>query len=126
MREIDEGFIGRVYRTSAVVWAVGVAVSWSLAGSAAALGWTVGSALSMGVLRGFEWVARRSFVPGANNPRRDFTRFAIVKLPIILLVLTGFVLLGGRSFAAVAAFCAGVILTQAVIVLKALGLMIGR
>jgi len=121
---IDEGFLGRVYRTSAVVWAIGTAISWGVAGPAAAVGWTVGSALSMGVLRGFEWMARRSFVPGAHETRRDFARFSIVKLPIILLVLVGVVLIGGRSFEPIAAFCAGIILTQAVIVLKALGLVI--
>ena len=124
--EIDEGFLGRVYRTSAVLWAIGTAISWGIAGLPAAAGWTVGSALSMGVLWGFERMARRSFTPGAHDARRHFARFSAVKLPIILVVLLGIVPIGGRSFAAIAAFCAGVILTQAVIVLKALGLVIVR
>ena len=124
--EIDDGFLGRVYRTSAVLWAIGTAISWGLAGLPAAVGWTVGSALSMGVLRGFEWMVRRSFVPGTPNAQRNFSRFHVAKLPIILVVIAGVVLIGGRSFELIAAFCAGIILTQAVIVLKALGLVIVR
>ncbi|MCX8052375.1 MAG: hypothetical protein N3B12_01075 [Armatimonadetes bacterium] len=123
---IDEGFLGRVYRTSAFLWAIGTLVSWNLGGLPAAAGWTVGSALSIGVLRGFEQLANRYFVPGSKYSRRDFARFSAAKLPIILLVLVGLVLIGGRSFEAIAAFCAGVILTQAVIVLKALGILIVR
>jgi hypothetical protein len=121
---IDEGFLGRVYRTSVVVWAIGTAISWGVGGLPAAAGWTIGSALSMGLLRGFERMARRSFVPGAEQAHRDFGRFSAAKLPIILVVLVGVVVIGGRSFELIAAFCAGVILTQAVIVLKALGLVI--
>ena len=121
---IDLRFISRVYPASVIVWAIGVAVSWRLGGFAAAAGWTAGSALSMGVLWGFEWIARRSFAPGSPNAQRDFVRFCAVKLPIILLALVAVVLVGGRSFAAVAAFCAGVVLTQTVIVLKVLGLIV--
>jgi len=124
--EIDEGFIRRVYVTSAVVWAVGVWVAWRIGGVGAAAGWTAGSAVSFGVLRSFEWIAQRVFVPGAADAKRDFVRFSLVKLPIIALVLMGVVLIGGRSFALVAAFCAGVLLTQAVVVLKALGMLVAE
>jgi len=121
---IDDGFLGRVYRTSAVVWAIGTAVSWWVAGPSAAAGWTAGSALSIGLLRGFELVARRSFVPGAREAHRDLVRFSAAKLPIILVVLAGVILIGGKSPRAIIGFCAGVILAQAVIVLKAFGLLI--
>ena len=122
-RETDEGFVGQVYRTSAVVWAVGVACWWGALGFPAAAGWTVGSALSMGVLRGFEWLARGSFVPGSTTAKRDFTKFAAIKLPIVVLVLAAVVLIGGRSLSVISAFCAGVILTQTVILLRTIGAM---
>ena len=123
-REIDEGFIGRVYRTSIVVWAVGVVCWWGTLGFPAAAGWTVGSALSMGALRGFEWLALGSFVPGSTTAKRDFTKFAVIKLPIVVLILAAVVLIGGRSLPVISAFCAGVILTQTVILLKTIGAMI--
>ncbi len=73
-----------------------------------------------------EWLVLRSFAPGVPDGRREFSRFHLARLPILLALIAGVVLIGGRSFAAVAAFCAGVVLTQSVIVLKALGLMILR
>ncbi|MGC8861482.1 MAG: hypothetical protein ACP5R5_01760 [Armatimonadota bacterium] len=121
---IDEGFLGRVYRTSVVVWAIGTGLSCGIAGLPAAAGWTCGSILSVGLLRAFELMARQYLATGADTGKRSFGRFSAVKLPIILLVLVGVVLVGGRKPEVIAAFCAGTVLTQAVIVSKALGLYI--
>ena len=120
---MDEGFLGRVYRTSAYVWAFVALLLLSLAGWPAAAGWTVGSALSLGVLRSLEVVIRRSFVPGVPNARGSLTKLSVVKLPLILLVLGLVVWLGRNSFAFIIAFCAGVVLTQTVIFLKVLGML---
>lgn len=122
--EIDDNFIKRTYRTSGYVWAIGVLASWAIAGAYAAVGWTLGAAVSVGILRSLEWIVRRAFVPGASDARGDLARFSLVKLVVVAAVLAGIVLLGGRSFALVVAFCAGVVLTQAVIFLKVLGMLI--
>jgi len=122
--EIDGAFIKRVYRTSAFVWAFGVPAAWCVAGPLAAIGWTLGSGVSFGILWSLEWIVRRVFVPGAVGARRDLARFSILKLVALAVVLIGVVGLGGRSFSLIVGFCAGVVLTQAVIFLKVVGKLI--
>jgi hypothetical protein len=138
MMEIDDAFIRRVYKTSAYLWAFGVFVwiclwqgilarGWVLSsnwGLLAALGWTLGSAVSVGTLWSLSWIIRRAFVPGNIEAKRNLGKFSLVKLVVITLVLAGIVRFGGRSFALVGAFCAGVVLTQGVIFLKVLGMLI--
>jgi len=62
-------------------------------------------------------------VPGADKAKREFAKFSLLKLALIVMMLIGVVLVGGRSFAFVGAFCAGLLLAQAVIVAKALGML---
>jgi len=119
---IDEGFIGRVYKSSAYLAAIGVGVCWMMGGPYAAAGWTVGALVSTGILASLEWVIRRSFVPGATRARSTLAKFSLAKLPLVLLVLGLVVWLGRLSTAFLVAFCAGVLLTQTVITMKALGI----
>lgn len=122
--EIDEVFIAQVYKTSACVWAIGLVIclaTWQLE---AAAGWTVGAALSMATLRSLEWIVRRCFVPGQTKAKASLARFSLIKLIAVAAVLSGVVLLGGRSFVVVGVFCAGVILTQAVIFAKAVKIVV--
>ena len=121
---IDEQFIRRVYTSSAYLWGFGFLVCWAVSGLGAAGGWTLGSALSIGILRSLEWIIRRSFVPGAPNARRALTRFSLLKLPMVLLVLMLAIWTAKSSFAFIVAFCAGVVLTQSVIFLKVLGTLV--
>ena len=122
--KIDEGFIARVYRTSAYVWAFGAMVAWSVAGPYAALGWTVGSAISVGLLVAIEWIVRRAVRPGNLRAKKVLTNAALLHWPIILMLLAAAVWLGGRRVAYIIAFAAGLGLVQAVIVLKAIGIFI--
>ncbi len=122
----DQGEFGRVYLFAIVAWALGLLVGWPILGFAAAGGWTAGSWLSIGVLKAFEWMVRKTFVPGAADASKEFTRFLVLKLPIILVVVSIVVLAWGRSLPAIAAFCAGILLTQTVIVVKSVVEMIGR
>lgn len=122
--QIDEAFIGRVYKTSAYIWAFGLAVCLICGQYYAAIGWTIGAGVSVGIMRSLEWVVRRSFVPGNNGARAELAKVSIVKLLIIAAILSVIIIAGGRSFALVAGFCAGLILTQAVIVLKVLGMLV--
>jgi len=116
----DDGFLAGVYRTSGILWLIGVGVFAAFRSWSGVAGWTVGSAVSVGVVRSLEVVIRRSFVPGAAKPKRDLSRLSLAKLPVVILVLIGIVLLGGRDLALVGAFCAGVVLVQSAIVLNTL------
>ena len=119
--EIDQAFFGRVYRTSAFLWALGVLVCFAAFGWKAAAGWTVGSAVSFGILRSLEWGIRRFFVPDNAGAQGQLAKLSIVKLFGLLAVLVVVVLLGGKSFAFIGAFCIGILLTQSVICFKVLG-----
>lgn len=121
---IDEGFLGRVYRTSGVVWAFGLLVSWSIAGLHAAFGWTFGSAISVGVLAGIEWIVRKAVRPGNLRAKKALTNAAVLHWPIILGIMALAIWLSGRRVTYIVAFVAGLGLTQVVIVLKTVGAML--
>lgn len=123
---VDEGFIRRVYTTSAYVWAFGLLTSWSVSGFHAAVGWTVGSAVSLGLLRGIEWFIRGTVRPGNSGARRSLPLIALLHWPVLIAVLAGAVWLGRGRYSYIVAFCAGLVLTQAVIVLKVVGMLINQ
>ena len=122
--KIDECFIARVCKTSVVVWAFGVMVSWSVAGPYAALGWTVGSGISVGVLAAIDWIVRRTVRPGDTKAGGKLMKAAALHWPIILVLLAAAVWLSGRRVTYLIAFAAGLGLAQAVIFLKAVGVLI--
>jgi hypothetical protein len=117
----DEDFIARVCRTSVVVWAFGAMAAWCVAGPYAALGWTFGSAISVGLLAAIDWMVRRTMRPGDARAGKKLMKAAALHWPIILMLLAGAVYLSGRRVAYIVAFVAGLGLAQAVIVLKAVG-----
>lgn len=121
---IDEGFLGRVYKTSAIVWAFGALVTWSVAGLHAAAGWTFGSAISVGLLAGIEWIVRKAVTPGNLRAKKALTNVAALHWPIILAVMALAIWLSGRRIPYLVAFIAGLGLAQVVIVLKAVGVVI--
>ena len=124
--EIDEAFVARVYRTSAVVWAFGALAFASAWNWQSALGWTIGSAVSFGVLWSLSWVIRRVMVPGVDprSAKTALLKFSLLQIPGIVAVMAGMVLLGGRSFPLILGFFFGVVLTQGVIFLKVIGILI--
>ena len=119
---IDEGFIRRTYRTSLVVWGTGVLIFLIRQWWYAAIGFTVGSAVSLGILASLERVIRRTVVPGATGVDKTLAKVGIVKLLIIVVVIIGVVIT--RRFDLILAFCAGVGLTQVVMFLKVIGLLL--
>ena len=120
----DEGFLGRVYRTCVYVWAFGALAAWGYFGPHAALGWTFGSAISVGLLYAIEWIVRKTVTPGNLRAKKVLTTIAALHWPIILAIMALAVWLSGRRIAYLIAFSAGLGLTQAVIVLKTVGAMI--
>jgi hypothetical protein len=121
---IDEGFLGRVYKTSVVIWAFGALAIWSLSGWHTALGWTIGSAISVGLLAGIEWIVRRTIRPGNLRAKKALANVAALHWPIILAIMALAIWLSGRRIPYLIAFIAGLGLAQAVIVLKTLGVII--
>ncbi len=121
---IDEGFIKRTYKTSVIVWAI--ATLGIVAGERwyAALGFTLGAAVSMGVLASLSHIVRRLFVPGQAGAGRTLIKFGIVKLVAIAVIVTGVVMT--RRYDLIFGFCGGVILTQAVMFLKAIGITLNE
>jgi hypothetical protein len=117
----DEGFIGRVYRTCAYVWAFGALIAWSYGGLHTAFGWTFGSAISVGLLYGIERVVRKAVRPGNIGAKKYLAYVAALHWPIIVGIMALAVWLSGRRIAYLIAFIAGLGLTQVVIVLKAVG-----
>lgn len=124
--EIDEGFIRRVFITSGYVWAFGLLASWSMSGWRAAFGWTVGSALSVGLLRAIEWFVRSAIRPGHKAARKQLLIVAIIHWPALVAVLAGGLWLARGNFPYIVAFCAGLVLTQLIIVLKVVGMLVNQ
>jgi hypothetical protein len=122
--EIDEAFIGRVYRTSVYVWGLVALLMLSLGQWWAAIGWTLGSLTSVGVLWSIEWIVRRAFVPDNEKALGQFKSFTLIKLVAVLPILGLAAWCSSRSVASIFAFCAGVVLTQAVIFSKVVLMLI--
>ena len=121
---IDEGFIRRVYITSSYVFAFGLLASWSIAGMYAAAGWVVGSVISVGLLRAIEWFIRGTVRPDNTRAGASITVAALVHWPVLIGVLGAGIWLGRDNFPYIIAFCTGLVLTQAVIVLKVVGMLV--
>ncbi|NLN76714.1 MAG: hypothetical protein GX139_10440 [Armatimonadetes bacterium] len=121
---IDAGFIRRVYLTSSYVWFFGLLVSISVSGWRAALGWTIGSAISVGLLRAIEWFVGNTFRADSKRIRGVSLAAIALHWPVLIAALAGGIWLGRGHFPYIVAFCAGLVLTQAVIALKVVGMLI--
>ena len=124
--EINDRFIAGVYRSSIYAWGAGALLSVGVWGWIPALGWTVGAAVSVGTLCSTEWIVRRAFVPDNVAARAQLNRFSVLKLLALIATVSLVVLVGGRSFEFVLGFCAGAILTQAVICLRVVSGLVRR
>jgi len=123
---IDDGFVARIYKTSAVVGGIGLLASWRIGGPFASMGWAAGAILSIILLRVIEYAVKSCFAKDVLKPREKFARIFIIKLPLMIVVLGLAVWVGKFNVAFVAAFCVGLALAQVVIILKVLGLLISE
>lgn len=124
--EIDETFIKRTYRTSIFVWGFVALVLLSFMQLWAVAGWSLGSVVSMGVLWSLEHIIRKAFVPGNLKAQSELGKFSLMKIGVGLPILLIAVWAAKHSAPFIFAFCAGIVLTQAVIFLKVLGMLICR
>jgi hypothetical protein len=136
---LEAGFIGRVYRTSAVVYAIVSLYVWSYTGIAGFLGLTAGVAMALLSLRSIEWSAKRFLAAlgdGATGGRGDratgrnlavsprlvpWWGIALGKYLIFALLVAGIVRASEARSLNLIAFLGGFALVHAVIVLKAIG-----
>jgi len=114
-----EDLIAKSYRSIALAWII--AVSWCIALCKPwiALSITVGAALGMAVLLTFDLVVRRAFVPGAARPGRALLKLALLKYPLIGIIL--YWLVRWNRFDPLA-FCGGIVLVHFAVLVKAMGI----
>jgi hypothetical protein len=118
---LDEGFIGRTYRSCGWVLGLVLLFLWGLGKFQAMWSVAAGTALGLGVLRGFEWLTRSLVRPGQAPRPRPMVKVVALKLPAMALLIYGVVRSGWFDLAA---FAGGVALVQIVIFLKAVGLFL--
>ncbi|MBI4531907.1 MAG: ATP synthase subunit I [Candidatus Latescibacteria bacterium] len=117
--EIDEGFLGRVYRMSGAVGIFVVLLLWSYGYTHALLSFTIGAGISLAFLRGTEYIIRHYLVPGERKVRKTILIAFTIKL---LLLGAGLYVFVRTDWLNVIALAAGLGLAQAVMGLKALGI----
>lgn len=117
---MDEQFIRKVYRSTALAWAI--AVSWTLAFQKPwiALSMTLGTLLGTASLASNDWVVRRAFTSSVRRPRRVLLKVGLLKYPAIILALY-FVVTWHRTN--LPALVGGIALVYVAILAKALGIM---
>lgn len=126
MTTSQNSLLDGAYRTSAILWVLGAVALSALRCWGGLLGWTLGSVTSIGVVKSLEIAVRHNFAPGATNSQRKLTGVSLAKLPIIVLVLIGVVLIGGKDVALVGAFCAGVLVVQTAMLIESLRSLVAR
>jgi hypothetical protein len=121
--EIDVGFIGRVYRTSVIVYAIVSVYVLAHLGVPGWLGLTAGVGLALLSLRTIEWCAKRFLAPQDASRRRSFPWWgvAIGKYLVFAVIVAGIVRAAQVQYLNLFAFLGGFALVHAVIVLKAIG-----
>ena len=118
-----EDLIAKSYRSIALAWII--AASWCIALRKPWIGLsiTLGAALGTAVLLTFELVVRRAFVPGAAKPGRALVKLALLKYPLIGIIL--YWLVRWNRFDALA-FCGGIVLVHIAVLAKAMGIRLAR
>jgi hypothetical protein len=120
---LESGFIGRVYRTSVVVYAIVSLYVLAYVGVPGWLGLTAGVGLGLLSLRSIEWSAQRFLAPRDASARRSFPWWgvAIGKYLAFAVIVAVIVRAAQAQQLNLFAFLGGFALVHAVIVLKALG-----
>jgi len=114
----DQDFIRRTYRSIAITWAI--AMAWAVAFQKPwiALSITFGTILGTGILASFDWLVRRTFIPGAKSPGRALVKYSLLKYPLFCLALYWLVRWDKVNLPA---FCGGIVLVHFAIIMKVMG-----
>jgi hypothetical protein len=119
----DQDFIKKVYRSIVYAWAV--AMCWALAFQKPwiALSITMGTVIGTALLASCEHIVRRVIVSDAVRPRRALLKFALLKYPLIGIILYVSVRWDRVNLPA---FCGGIVLVHAAIIAKMIGIRIAE
>lgn len=115
----EQEFIKKTYRSVALAWII--AMSWCIALQRPwiALNVTLGAALGTAVLVTYDLVIRAAFVPGKTGAKRALLKLALVKYPLIGIILYWLVRWDRLHFLA---FCGGVVLVHFAVFAKLAGI----
>ena len=115
----EQELIKKTYRSVALAWII--AMSWCIAFQKPwiALNITFGTALGTALLVTYDRVIRAAFVPGKTGAKRALVKLALVKYPLIGIILYWLVRWDRFHFLA---FCGGIILVHFAIVAKLAGI----
>jgi hypothetical protein len=118
-----EELVSKSYRSIGAAW-IAAAIGCAALGKLwFAVNVTLGTALGSAVLLTFDLVIRRSFLPGVKRPGRALVRLALLKYPLIVIILYWMVRWDEfRPFA----FCGGFVLVHLAILGTAVGISLAE
>ena len=118
---MNEHFISKIYRSTVLAWALAMLWALVLGKPWIALSITLGTMVGTALLLTLDYTVRRAFVPEAKSPRRSLLIVALVKYPLIGLLL--YVLVRWNRVS-IPAFCGGIVLVHFAILAKLAGVRI--
>lgn len=121
--EVDDRFLWQVYRLSTILALLVAPILWAVYGFPSGLSFAIGSLFSLSAILSLEFVIRRVVKPGGTPKTKRWLGF--IALGKYTLIFVGFYFLMKANWLNVYTLAAGVGLVQVVIILKAVGLMMG-
>jgi hypothetical protein len=121
--EADDRFLRQIYRLSAILALLVTPMLWAVYGFPSGLSFAIGSLFSLSAILSLEFVIRRVVKPGGTPKTKRW--FGFIALGKYTLIFVGFYFLMKANWLNVYTLAAGVGLVQVVIILKAVGLMVG-
>jgi hypothetical protein len=121
--EVDDRFLWQVYRLSTILALLVAPILWAVYGFPSGLSFAIGSLFSLSAILSLEFVIRRVVKPGGTPKTKRW--FGFIALGKYTLIFVGFYFLMKANWLNVYTLAAGVGLVQVVIILKAVGLMVG-
>src|SRR5688500_16196976 len=119
---LDLDFIHRVYRTTLIVALLAGALVWERFGLAALLGWLLGVALSLGILRSAE-LSVRTFLKPDQQSVRPMVASSLGKTAVVFVLILLAFLGAERGWINLIALAAGFPLPGLILALKLIGHM---
>ncbi|MCL6519703.1 MAG: hypothetical protein K6T99_07690 [Armatimonadetes bacterium] len=120
---MDEGVIGRAYRSVAISWIIAMIWCWVFRSTWVAVNITIGMAVGTAILFAFHQIVRKAFVPGESKGKRALLKFSLIKYPVAFIILIA--LVRWSKFNA-AAFFGGIVLVHFALYAKLAGILIAE
>lgn len=86
------------------------------------MGWTLGSVISGGVVRGVEVAVRAAIVPGMTDAKGRLARYTLLKMVAVAVAIVVVLLVAGSNVRVIFGMVAGLMLVQTIMLL--LGILI--